>query len=173
MKHAVWMSYGMLSIKDLEAEEQAAKEFLSEEYPEIEQTQEAITDEIYDNIDRWYDNERCNLNKELEGSILAIANMGLWNGRRTGYKILSNNLKEVLTSSIGCDEKEVYFDGFNVKAEGYHHDGSNYVEFRVIRPGKNIDKLLDKIYNNEPITRSQLNYYTRSLRKEVKAIYGF
>ena len=122
------------------------KEFLSDCYPEIEQTEETITDEIYDNIDRWFDDEAEFLNKRLEGRILAIADLGLWNGRKSGYKILGDNLNEVLTSTIGCDEKHVYFDGYNIKAEGYHHDGHNYVEFRELREDKNIDKLLDKIY---------------------------
>lgn len=173
MKRTIWKSYGMYSIKELEAEEQAAKEFLSENYPEIEQTKEAITDEVYDNIDRWYDDESDNLYKQLEGRILAIADMGLWYGRRTGYKILGNNLNEVLTSTIGCDEKEVYFDGYNIKAEGYHHDGHNFVEYREIREGKNINKLLNKIYDNEPISRSKLNYYAKPLGKYVKQIFGW
>ena len=173
MKRTIWKSYGMYSIKELEIEEQDAKEFLSESYPEIEQTDEAITDEIYDNISRWYDDETDNLDKQLDGRILAIASMGLWNGRKTGYKILGDNLNEVLTSTIGCDEKEVYFDGYNIKAEGYHHDGRNFVEFREIRKGKNIDKLLNKIYDNEPISRSELNYYTKPLGKYVKQIFGW
>lgn len=173
MKRTIWKSYGMMSLKEIAEEEQAAKEFLSEYYPEIEQTEEAITDEVYDNIGRWYDDETDSLHKQLEGRILAIANMGLWNGRRTGYKILDNNLNEVLTSTIGCDEKEVYFDGYNIKAEGYHHDGRNFVEFREIREDKNIDKLLDKIYMNKPISRRELNYYTKPLGKYVKQIYGW
>ena len=173
MKKTIWKSYGMYSLKELEVEEQDVKEFLSEIYPEIEQTDETITDKIYDNIDRWFDDETENLHKPLEGRILAIASMGLWNGRRTGYKILDNNLSEVLTSTIGCDEKEVYFDGHNIKAEGYHHDGHNYVEFREIREDKNIDKLLNKIYDNEPISRSELNYYTKPLGKYVKQIFGW
>ena len=173
MKRTIWKSYGMYSIKELEIEEQDTKEFLSENYPEIEQTDEAITDEIYDNISRWYDDETDNLDKQLDGRILAIASMGLWNGRKTGYKILGSNLNEVLTSTIGCDEKEVYFDGYNIKAEGYHHDGHNFVEYREIKEGKNIDKLLDKIYMNKPISRSELNYYTKPLGKYVKQIFGW
>lgn len=173
MKKIIWKSYGMYSLKELEAEEQCAKEFLSECYPEIEQTDEAIADEIYFRINQSFDDETENLYKPLEGRILAIASMGLWNGRRTGYKILGNNLKEVLTSTIGCDEKEVYFDGHNIKAEGYHHDGRNFVEYREIREGKNIIRLIHKIHSNEPISRRELNYYTKPLGKYVKQIYGW
>ena len=173
MKKIIWKSYGMYSLKELEVEEQDVKEWLSECYPEEERTEEEITQKIYNRLDTYFDDETMNLDKQLDGRILAIADMGLWNGRRTGYKILGDNLNEVLTSAIGCDEKEVYFDGHNIKAEGYHHDGRNYVEFREIKEGKNIDRLLNKIYNNEPISRNELNYYTKPLGKYVKQIFGW
>lgn len=173
MKRTIWKSYGMYSIKELKAEEQSTREFLKSEHPETEPTEEDIYEDITFSINVWYDDETDNLDKQLEGRILAIASMGLWNGRKTGYKILDNNLNEVLTTTIGCDEKEVYFDGYNIKAEGYHHDGRNFVEYREIREDKNIDKLLDKIYMNKPISRSELNYYTKPLGKYVKQIFGW
>lgn len=164
----IWKSYGMYELKEIEQAEQYAKERLEE----IGDTTTDVDTAVYDDIDMWFDDEKLNLSKKLDGRILAIANMGLWNGRRAGYKILGNNLNEVLTSSIGCDEKEVYCDAYNVCALGYHHDGYNTVEFREIREDRNIENLLDKIYNNEPITRRELNYYTKSLRSYIKQIYG-
>lgn len=173
-KHnTLWKSYGMYSLKELEEEEKAVKEFLSDAYPEIEQTEENVTQELYDHIDTYFEDEVTNLNKELNGRILCTANMGLWNGRRSGYKILGTNLNEVITSSIGCDEKEIYCDAYNVCAIGYHHDGRNYVEFREIREDRDIEKLTDKLYMGEPVTRKEINYYTKSLRPYVKQIYGF
>ena len=56
--------------------------------------------------------------------------------------------------------------------EGYHHDGRNYVEFREIREDKDVDKLLDKIYNQEPVSRAEIRRYTKSLRPYIKEIYG-
>ena len=172
-EHVIWKSYGMYSLEEILYQEEVCKEFLSEVNPEIEQTEENITDEIYFRIDQSFEDEKLNLSKDLDGRILAIANMGLWNGRRAGYKVLGTNLSEVLTSSIGCDEKKVYYDGYNVCALGYHHDGYNTVEFREIREDRDIDKLLNKIYMNEPITNREINYYTKSLRKHIKQIYGF
>lgn len=177
-KHTtIWKSYGMYSLKELEQYEKDAKEIIldrryDEDIAEEDITASDIQEEIYKDIDFSFDVEECNLNKQLDGRILAIASMGLWNGRKSGYKILGNNLNEVLTSSIGCDEKEVYCDVYNVLAKGYHHDGENYVEFREIREDRNIDTLLNKIYENEPITRREINYYTRSLRPYVKQVYG-
>ena len=173
MKHTtIWKSYGMYSLEEILYQGEVCKEFLSEVSPEIEQTEENITDEIYFRIDQSFDDETFNLNRELDGRILCIADMGLWNGRRAGYKILGNNLNEILTAGIGCDEKEVYCDSYNVYAHGYHHDGSNSVEFREIREDRNIENLLNKLYNNEEVTRKEINYYTKSLRSYIKKIYG-
>ena len=171
-KHTtIWKSYGMYSLKEMEQAEQSAREHLKEnDFEEWETTD--VTDTIYEDINMWFEDEESNLYKQLDGRILAIASMGLWNGRKSGYKILGDNLNEVLTSSIGCDEKEVYCDAYNVYAEGYHHDGRNYVEFREIREDRNIENLLDKIYSGQPVTRREINYYTKSLRPYVKAVYG-
>lgn len=51
--------------------------------------------------------------------------------------------------------------------------GTNYIMFREVRPDVDIEKLFDKIYNNEPISKATLNRYTRSLRRYVKQIYGW
>ena len=172
-KHTtIWKSYGMYSLEEMESEEKACKEFLSEVYPEIEQTEENVMQEIYDHIDTYFDDEKSNLFKILDGRILCIADIGLWDGRRSGYKILGNNLNEVLTTGIGCDEKEVYCDAYNVYAQGYHHDGRNYVEFREIREDRNIENLIDKIHSEQGATRREINYYTKSLRPYIKEIYG-
>lgn len=172
-EHTIWQSYGMMTLEEIREEEQATREFLSEYYPEIEQTDEEITQTIYDHIDMYFDDECVNLSKRLDGRIVAIANLGLWNGRRTGYKILGDNLNEVVSCGIGCDEKRVYCDRYNVLAEGYHHDGSNSVEFRELREDTNYDVLLDKLYSGVPVTRADIRKYTKSLRPYVKKIYGF
>lgn len=173
-KHTtIWKSYGMYDLKELEEyEEQAKLNLLNNDFTEEQITEEQITKKLYKDIDICFEDVQSNLFRILNGRILCIAGMGLWNGRRTGYKILGNNLNEVLTSSIGCDEKEVYCDTYNVYAQGYHHDGRNYVEFREIREDRNIENLLDKIYSGKEVTRRDINYYTRSLRPYVKEVYG-
>ena len=171
-KHTtIWKSYGMYDLKELEEFEKDVKNLLEEDAVE-NITEETITDEVYFQIDQNFEDETINLDKNLDGRILAIANMGLWNGRRAGYKILGNNLNEILTAGIGCDEKEVYCDQYNVCAYGYHHDGYNTVEYREIREDRNIENLLNKLYNNEEVTRKEINYYTKSLRPYIKEIYG-
>ena len=171
-KHnVIWKSYGMLDLKEIENFEKHARENL--EANEVEDiTEDKIQQEVYENIDMFFEDEIGNLDKKLPNNIIAIADMGLWSGRVQGYKVLGNNLNEVVSSTIGCDEKEVYCDAYNVRAVGYHHDGRNYVLYRELREDRNIDNFLEKIYNNETISSSTLNYYTKSLRPYIKDIYG-
>ena len=174
MKHTtIWKSYGMYSSKELEEYEKQAKlNLLNNEFTEEEITEEQISQEVYDDIDISFEDEQYNLSRVLNGRILAIADMGLWNGRRSGYKILGNNLNEVLTCEIGCDEKEIYCDQYNVLAKGYHHDGTNYVEFRELKEDTNYQNLLNTLYNNEEVTREDIRKYTKSLRPYIKQVYG-
>ena len=172
-KHVtIWKSYGMYSLKELEELEKCERENLKDNGFEDYETVD-VTDSIYEEIDMSFEDEISNLYKILDGRILCIASVGRWNGRVQGYKILGNNLNEVVSCDIGCDEKEIYCDGRNVYAKGYHHDGRNYVEFREIREDKNIDVLLDKLYMNKEVTRQEINKYTKSLLPHVKKVYGF
>ena len=134
---------------------------------------EDVWDRIYNEIDWWFDDEFNNLDIKTENDIIVIASMGLWNGRRTGYKLLNRrNLSEIMSCG-NEDYNHLYYDGFNVYKKAIHHDGTNYILFREVRPDVNIDRLCEMIYNNEEISKVTLNRYTRSLRRYVKKIYGW
>lgn len=126
---------------------------------------------INDEIVHWYEFEKMTLDYELDNDILAIADLGLWNGRTSGYKILSDNLNNIL--NVNGDVIEVYAENGNIRAKATHHDGTNYILFRKIREDRDIDKLLDRIYEGKPVSPSLLNYYTESLYPQVGEIYGW
>ena len=133
-------------------------------------------DDIYDYMIRtnydYLEDERMNLNKIVDGRILVIGDIGLWNGRVSGYSIIdSQNIKDILSSR--ADYVEWYSDGYNIKSTQYHHDGVNYLEYRIIREDRNIDNLLDDIVANMTISRKKLNYYTKSLHPAVAKVYGW
>jgi hypothetical protein len=133
-----------------------------------------MTEDEIDYINNYYfDDELGNLNGiHTEEPIIAIADMGLWNGRRQGYKVCGTSLSSILTVGNN-DDIHLYYDGFNVRKTSYHHDGTNYILFREFKPGVNQDKFIDLIYSGETIDSKTLNRYTRSLRKYVKSVYGF
>lgn len=156
-----------------------SEEYFEEErnmLKEMRATDEVSDEEVYESLNRSkdyeFDDELCNLKKALNGRVLAIADLGLWNGRRQGYKLGTNLLSECLT--IGNEDSfELYYDGYNVRKTSHHHDGTNYILFREVRPNVNIDKFCDMIYNGEEISSRTLNYYTKSLRPYVKSVYGW
>lgn len=119
----------------------------------------------------YLEDERQNLNVKTDGRILIVADLGLWNRRSQGYKILSNKVYDILYDD--ADYIEWYGDGHNIKATATHHDGTNYYEYRVIREDRNIENILNAIYNGEEITRRKLNYYTKSLYSYVAKVYGW
>ena len=162
-RHVIWSNRN-LDINDW-------KDFLEEEYPEV--TDEYEQYELISEMNMEYlRDERCNLSEKVDGRILVIADLGLWDGRRQGYKILDNTISDILYDENG-EYLEWYGDGYNIKATVSHHDGTNYYEYRVIREDRNIENLLDAIYNGEEINRKKLNYYTKSLYPYIAKIYGW
>ena len=161
-KHIIWSNRN-LNINDW-------KDFLEEEHPEV--TDEYEQYNLIEDINMEYlGDERCNLSEKVDGRILVIADLGLWYGRKQGYKILGSTISDIL-----YDEGEYfewYGDGYNIKATVSHHDGTNFYEYRVIREDRNIENLLDAIYNGEEINRKKLNYYTKYLYPYIAKIYGW
>lgn len=148
------------------------KEFLEEEYPEIKNKNKQyklVRDCIISNLE----DERQNLNIPTSGRILMIADLGLWDGRRSGYKIIDKrNINAILTNNHD-GEVEYYSDGWNIKGIWKHHDGTDYFEFREIREGKQITNLTERLYYGLSVNRKMINYYTKSIAPQVNAVYGW
>lgn len=84
-------------------------------------------------------------------TVLAIASLGLWNGRRTGYKLISNaSITNIFAND--CDSFAIYFEDDELKGEFHHHDGTNYVTYHLVKPSKldskDMNLLTEKLYNN-------------------------
>ena len=132
----------------------------------------ALLDLIYEADSLLFGDERMNLNKVLDGEILVIADLGRWNGRFQGYKVIGRNLQDIL-SATGDDEAHFYSDGKNIRAEGYDHDGHSYYLFREVKGNVDISVLLDDIYSGKEISNRRLGYYTKSLAPYVASVYGW
>lgn len=164
---------------DFEEAKKDYKDFLEDN--EYENINELLKDDnnIYDYINEInrhnWDDIQGELNKEIDNEIIAIASLGLWNGKTTGYKLLeTGNLKEILFSFTNCDDIEFYTENRKVYGVGYHHDGRNYAEFRKIKNGlsqNQYDKLLNSIYYDKDSSK-YIKMYTTSIYKDIKNIIG-
>lgn len=110
---------------------------------------------------------------QFERPILVIANLDLWNGHRSSYKLIqSGKLSDILYGFCsGMSECHWYCDGSNICCDESHHDGTNHYIYREVKRD-NIDLLLNRIYYGEEVTSSMLNYYTKSLAKDVVSVFG-
>jgi hypothetical protein len=134
-------------------------------------TDEEITPEYYGFCcETNLSDERCNLDVEVDGYIVMFANLGLWNGRHDGGKLIGHNVKDILYSD--CDYVTWYCDEYNVRCDAIHHDGTNHYLYRVVDSKEKINKILDG-FRNGTMTEEKFRRLTKSLRPYVAKVYGW
>ena len=166
-KHLIWSNY------DLDYEKE--REWMEEEYPEL--TEDQRIEKMYEMNADNLEEERDNLNILVSGEILAIADLGLWHGRRTGYKeITSRRISDCLYSERDTEWATWWVDGRgDLCAEFIHHDGRNYVTYREWKEGVSEtqkENLKVKLMQGEA-TRKDITRLTRKLGDRIAAVYGW
>lgn len=149
------------------------KDDLQEEYPEL--TEEELIEKMYDINNDYLDDERINLNVQLETPIIVIADIGRWDGRFSGYAVIeSGNIKDCLYSS--CDYSTWYVDNLgDLRCRAIHHDGTNFYLYRAFKNGlseEQIENFKYKIYTGTA-TRKDVTRYTTRLGDDIARVYGF
>lgn len=136
-------------------------------------TDEQIYDECYFMNETWFNDEKWELQHVSEGEVIAIANLGRWNGRCSGYKEL-NSLEDVIYSS--CDYERLYVDSNgDLRKDESHHDGNNSILYRYWKEGiteQQKEKFLNKIYNGE-VTSKDITRYTRKAGIGIANAFGW
>lgn len=136
-------------------------------------TDEKIYEECRVMDETWFEDEKSELKRVSEGEVLAIADLGGWNGRCTGYKELGS-LEEVLCSS--CDYERVYVDSNgDLRKDESHHDGDNFILYRYWKEGlteRQKENFLAKIYHGK-CTRKDITRYTRKAGVGIADAFGW
>lgn len=166
-EHIIWSS--TINFKDW-------KDDLKAENPELND------DELYDlaveTNDEYLHDERLNLNIKRERSILLVADLGLWNGRSTAYRIIeSGNIADCLESQLKSESHlDIYLDERgDLRADEAHHDGTNHYLFRSFKTTateQQIENLKEKIYCGNA-TRADIVRLTDRLGDKIAAVYGW
>ena len=164
-KHLIW-SNNNLDFDDW-------KDDLREDYPDRSDSE--LIELMYAINNDYLGDERMNLDIQLNSPILVIADLGLWNGRRSGYKeIKSGNIKDCLYSD--CEYSEWYVDELgDLWCEDIHHDGRNYLLYRVYKDSateSQIENLKSKIYEGTA-TRRDITNVTKRLGDVIANVYGW
>ena len=136
-------------------------------------TDEDIYNECYEMERTWIEDESYELKQVSEGEVIAIADLGRWNGRCSGYKIIKS-LEETLYSS--CDYERLYVDSNgDLRKDESHHDGSNSILYRYWKEGiteEQKDNFLSKIYEGK-ITQRDITRYTRKAGLKIANAFGW
>lgn len=164
MKQIIWSSEDRLDDNARERYQEFQREGQDDNTYIV--SDEEWADEVYG----YLDDERHNLNKHIDGVIMVFADLGLWYGRRQGYQILGSNIADILHSQ--CDEAEWYGDGYNIRGRMIHHDGTNYVLYRIAKDRDEAERIAAKIYSGE-IDEEGFCRRTRSLYPYVAGVYGW
>ena len=164
-RHIIWSNY------DLDYEDW--RDDLEAEYPDLTEEQRIAL--MYEINGDYLDDERVNLDIQLSQPILVIGDLGLWYGRRSGYKeIESGNIRDCLYADT--DYSTWYVDRLgDLRCDAIHHDGTNHYLYRAYKDGvreSQIDLLKDKLYRGIA-TRADVTRITRRLGDDIARVYGF
>ena len=171
-KHIIWSNMNL----DIEDWRDGYQEYLEENgFDERHNNDDDLYKWMMETNDEYLADERFNLNINTEGRIIAIADIGLWDGRRMGYKLLLHNVNDCLQFEQDCDYAEFFCDRYDLKSEQHHHDGCHYITYREFKPectSDQIDIFCWKLYEGKA-TQKDITRYTRSLRPYVNKVYGW
>ena len=164
-KHIVW--------SDMTLDLDDWRDDLKAEYPDA--SDDELISKMYDINSDYLDDTRANLDIQLSQRIIVIGDLGLWNGRAHGYKMIeSGNIKDCFYSD--CDMNEWYVDKLgDLRCTAVHHDGRNYYLYRAFKDGvtdSQIERLQEKLYDGTA-TRQDITRVTKRLGDDIGAVYGW
>lgn len=171
VKRIIWTNVVDISEAALAA---ARHDYADCEFSSVESMDDAALIEfLYEENAIWHNDERMNLNITTANPILVIADLGLWDGRKTGYKVQrSQNVGDILLTHQG-DCVTYYADCYNVYCDDTHHDGANHYIFReLIGPAEKCWPLLNAIYSGNDYS-ALMRRYSRSILPYVAKVYGW
>lgn len=135
------------------------------------ESEETLTYERYhEDCEIFFNDEKDNLDIDIDGVIVCFASLGLWNGRHNGAKTFGTNVRNILSSN--CDYITWYCDRYNVRCDAIHHDGDNHYLYRIAKDAETAERLVDKIAYGG-MTEEQFRKATKSLRPYVSEVYGW
>ena len=166
-RHVIWSNYS-LDYEDW-------RDDLEADYPDLSEDERISL--MYEINGDYLDDERMNLDVQLSQPILVVGDLGLWNGRRMGYKeIPSGNIRDCLYSDRGIDYSTWFVDRLgDLRCAAIHHDGTNRLLYRTYKPGvreSQIDLLKEKLYYGTA-TRADITRITRRLGDDIGKVYGW
>lgn len=146
--------------------------------------QDVIWDEMRTSNDDWYNIEkeelqRIQLTQYYTSYIYAFADIGLWDGRRRGHKLMGKEFVEIM-SFQSCEYLHVWYDERDgeIYSSTHHHDGTHeifYREFEIkeIEEGDEYYEYADSQGNVDTSNFEAILYDAKTKEEWMKAINRF
>ncbi len=125
---------------------------------------------VDDTLSMYMDGERANLNKDVDGYVVYLIDVGRWNGRHYGLGVEGRKVNSILYSNCECCKW--YCDRWNVRSVEAHHDGRNYTLYRVVDSLDKVEWLKEMLLQGK-LDEKKFMRHTKSLRPYVAKVYGF
>lgn len=173
-KNLIW---GNISLDIEDWREDILADLLDNEEIDTEEdaSEEMLYELMQDMNSSYMESERMNLDIQLPESIVAIAYLGLWNGRRYAHKFVGRNISNCLYSE--SDYCEWYVDQYgNFRATMHHHDGVNRILYRMIKPDlteRQRENFMGKVHSDEGPSKRDIAHYTVRLGEYIGKVYGW
>lgn len=150
------------------------KKEVEQEHPELSESE--IYELMHDDNNLNLEADRENLDIQFSQPIILIADIGRWNGRFKGYKMIdSGNIKDCLCSYEEGVAEWYVDDKGDLRGSDAHHDATHYYLYRVFKSGiteNQIENFQNKILNGS-LTRADITRYTKRLGDEIADVFGW
>lgn len=120
--------------------------------------------------------EKANLNIDVGEEIVVIADLGLWDGRHQGYKLLhKTNIADCFCGTCGDYVTWFVDDRGDLMCRDIHHDGTNLYTYRAWKPGISHAQrsyFMQKVAIGKA-TRKDITRYTQRIGDRIADVYGW
>lgn len=151
---------------------------------DVAECQECDPDELTEDelAQRWYEDnefnyecEQSNLNKNIDGYIIALARRSSHYGAicgngREATKLVGYNISEILSTT--ADDADFWAEDYNINGRLSDHDGHWSVTYRVCKDRDEAERLQDLAYYGK-LNNADIMARTKSLYPYIAKIYGW
>ena len=175
VKRTIWNSESYYEQTD-EVQEQYKRDMAeSLDCDEEELDEERLARLWYEDVDFNLDCERSNLDKYIDGVIIALGHRSSHYGAicgngREGTKIVGSNIADIL--STNGDDADFWAEDYDINGRTSDHDGSWYITYRVCKDYSEAERLQDMAYEGK-LDNADIMARTKSLYPYIAKIYGW
>lgn len=168
IQHVIWTN----DVLDAEDRVEKDQSFIDDFYMEEGhvETEDELYDRAYWYVEEWREDEAYNLESiKLSGNVLVTADLGLWYGRRSGFKVIkAKDAGDLLYAGLDDTVEYSTDNRGRLVVHGCNHDGSSTYYLYEIKEGVDPAFIEDRMYEGKPVKQ-----YVRSIGRRINELYGF